>query len=334
MGYILSTMIALWIGFLVLVLICLALDLGVFHKTGEGEPSLSKAIGWSLVWITVGVGFSGVIYYIYESGLSGALLHTREGTLDHSGKQAALLYLTSYLLEKSLSVDNLFVIAIVFKSFRIAQKDQHRILYWGIIGALITRGIMIFGGLWLVERFEWLFYVFGAYLGYQGLKLFFEKDHGDEGYQEGFFVRQLRKVIPIAADGPGDHFTTRVDGKLFATPAFLALVVVELTDLMFAVDSVPAVLAVSTEPYIVYTSNIFAILGLRALYSVLAEMMERFHYLKYALAIILMFVGVKLCLHHWVEIPSFVSLSVILGCMVGGIAWSFIRSPGGSREAS
>jgi tellurite resistance protein TerC len=326
-------MIALWVGFLVLVFGCLALDLGVFRKRGEAELSLSKAIAWSLVWITFGVSFAGVIYYIYESGLAGAVLHTREGAPQHDGKQAAILYLTAYLLEKSLSVDNLFVIAIVFKSFRILPKDQHRVLYWGIVGALITRGIMIGSGLWLVERFEWLFYVFGAYLGYQGLKLFWEKEGDADGYEEGFFVRQIRKVLPVASDAPGDHFTTVIDGKRFATPAFLALVVVEITDLMFAVDSVPAVLAVSTEPYIVYTSNIFAILGLRALYSVLAEMMERFEYLKYALAFILIFVGVKLVLHHYVKIPSYVSLSVILGCMAGGIAWSFVRPRSGAREA-
>jgi tellurite resistance protein TerC len=326
-------MYALWAGFLALVLGCLALDLGVFRKHGESELGLSKAVAWSLLWIAVGLGFAGVIYYVYESGLSGAVLDTRDGASQHDGKQAALLYLTGYLLEKSLSVDNLFVIALVFKSFRIQPKDQHRVLYWGIVGALVTRGIMIGSGLWLVERFEWLFYVFGAYLGYQGLKLFFEKgDDGDE-YQEGFLVRQIRKVVPIASDAPHDHFTALIDGKRYATPAFLALVIVEITDLMFAVDSVPAVLAVSTEPYIVYTSNIFAILGLRALYSVLAEMMERFEYLKYALAVILVFVGVKLVLHHWVHVPSYVSLTVILGCMAGGIGWSFFRSGGGAREA-
>lgn len=318
-------MIGLWVGFLLLVVGCLALDLGVFRKRGESAMTLRKAMGWSLVWIAAGVSFSGVIYFIYERGLAGAVLHTGSGGAVHDGAQAALLYLTAYLLEKSLSIDNLFVIAIVFRNFKIAQPHQHRVLYWGIVGALVTRGVMIGGGLWLVERFAWLFYVFGAYLIYQGGKLLWEKkDDDDDG--EGFMVKTLRRSMPIAPEPAGDRFMTVVGGKRYATTAFLALIVVELTDLMFAVDSVPAVLAVATEPYIVYTSNIFAILGLRALYSVLSELMERFEHLQYALATILVYVGVKLCLHGHVHIPSFVSLAVILGSMSLGIAWSWIKS--------
>ncbi len=324
-------MIGLWVGFLLLVVGCLALDLGVFRKSGESAMTLKKAMGWSLVWIAAGVSFAGVIYVIYERGLAGAVLHTGPGggTI-HDGGQAALLYLTAYLLEKSLSIDNLFVIAIVFKNFKIAQHHQHRVLYWGIVGALVTRGIMIGSGLWLVERFAWLFYVFGAYLIYQGAKLLWEKKEGeDESPDEGLVVRTLRKSMPIAPEPDGDRFVTIIDGKRYATTAFLALVVVEITDLMFAVDSVPAVLAVATEPYIVYTSNIFAILGLRALYSVLVELMERFEHLQYALAVILVYVGVKLCLHGHVHVPSYVSLSVIIGSMTVGIAWSWIK--GGAR---
>ncbi len=322
-------MIGLWVGFLLLVVGCLALDLGVFRKSGEGAMTLRKAMGWSLVWIAAGVSFAGVIYVIYERGLAGAILHTggSGGTPVHDGGQAALLYLTAYVLEKSLSIDNLFVIAIVFKNFKIAQHHQHRVLYWGIIGALVTRGIMIGGGLFLVERFTWLFYVFGAYLIYQGAKLLWEKkEEDDEDGDEGVVVKTLRKSMPIAPEPAGDRFMTVIDGKRYATTAFLALVVVEITDLMFAVDSVPAVLAVATEPYIVYTSNIFAILGLRALYSVLSELMERFEHLQYALAAILVYVGVKLCLHGHVHIPSAISLSIILGAMTIGIAWSWIKS--------
>jgi tellurite resistance protein TerC len=326
-------MIGLWVGFLLLVVGCLALDLGVFRKRSEGAMTLRKAMGWSLVWIAAGVSFAGVIYFVYERGLAGAILHTGEGATIHDGGQAALLYLTAYVLEKSLSIDNLFVIAIVFKNFKIAPQHQHRVLYWGIIGALVTRGIMIGSGLWLVDRFAWLFYVFGAYLIYQGAKLLWEKKEDGEGEpDEGFVVRALRRWLPIAPEPVGDRFLTVIDGKRYATTAFLALVVVELTDLMFAVDSVPAVLAVATEPYIVYTSNIFAILGLRALYSVLAELMERFEHLSYALAVILVYVGVKLCLHGHVHIPSFVSLTVILGSMTLGVAWSWVKSAARAGE--
>lgn len=329
----------LWVGFLLLVFACLAIDLGAFrrrHKHGE-DMTLREATVWTLIWISVGVAFSGVIYYIYQHGIGGAVLDTRAGIVRGDGGHAATLYLTAFVLEKSLSIDNLFVIALVFQQFGVRPVHQHRVLLWGILGAIIMRGIMIGGGLYLVERFSWLFYVFGLYLAYQGVKLVVAGDDDDEGGdEESWFHRAIRKVLPISEEIEEDHFVTRINGKFFFTPLVLALIVVEFTDVMFALDSIPAVLAVSTEDFICYTSNIFAVLGLRSLYFVLAEMMERFKYLKHSLAVILVFVGVKLIFHHQIteHIPQAISiygsLAIITLTLVVGILWSWKK--GGEVE--
>ncbi len=325
----------LWIGFLLLVLACLALDLGAFHRRhadGSGM-TLREAVRWTAIWIAVGVAFSGVIFVLYQYKIDGAVLHTPKGLVEHDGTQASLLYLTAYLLEKSLSIDNLFVIAIVFKSFRVPATDQHRVLRWGILGAIVMRGLMIGGGIILVQRFTWLFYVFGLYLAYAGVKLMVTDEDGDgEGGEDSWFQRGMRRMLPISNELSGDRFSVTVDGKWMLTPLFLCLLVVEATDVVFAVDSVPAVLGISIDPFICYTSNIFAIMGLRSLYFVLADLMSRFAYLKHALSLVLIFIGVKLFCHHWISlyIPQKLaigfSLAFIVLTMTIGIAWSWRKS--------
>lgn len=327
----------LWVGFLVLIIACLALDLGAFrqrHRDG-GDISLREAARWTAIWIAAGVAFSAVIYVIYQWGIDGRMLHTTKGFVPHDGTQAALLYLTAYLLEKSLSVDNLFVITLVFQGFRVPRLQQHRVLRWGILGAIVMRGIMIGGGLMLIQRFSWLFYLFGAYLAYSGIKLMFEnEDEGDEDDEpkQGTFEKLARRVLPVSPRIDRDHFFTRIDGKLFITPLLLCLLVVEGTDVIFAVDSVPAVLGISVDPFICYTSNIFAVLGLRSLYFVLAGLMARFKYLKHALALVLIFIGIKLFCHHWISLylpqrlSIGLSLAFIIVTMTVGIAWSWTKS--------
>lgn len=325
-----------WIGFLLLVLACLAIDLGAFgrrHAAGS-EMSIGESVRWTLIWIATGLAFAGVVYLMYEHGWGGATLRTVDGVVENDGAEAALLYLTAYVLEKSLSIDNLFVMAIVFRRFQVTQVQQHRVLFYGILGAIVLRGFMIGGGLYLAQRFSWLFYVFGAYLAYTGVKLLVTDDEPaqeseSEARPDGWGMRMLRKVVPFTSMPGADHFVVRVDGKLHFTTLLACLLVIEATDVVFAVDSVPAVLAVSIEPFVCYTSNIFAILGLRSLYFVLARMMARFKHLKYSLSLILVFIGGKLFFHHWVaeHVPQRLaiggSLALIMILLTAGIAWSW-----------
>ncbi len=283
--------------------------------------STSSAVRWTLGWISVGVAFSGFVYFMYENHWYGAGLG--DEALD--GADAVSLYFTAYVLEKSLSVDNIFVISLIFTSLKVAPKQQRRILFWGILGALVFRTLMIVGGVWLIDHVAATFYFFGAILVFSGGRMLFggDEDHEDEGW----FVRSARRVLPIAKGDFGDRFRARVDGKLMLTQLSLALIAIELTDVVFAFDSVPAVLAISSDPFIVVTSNIFAILGLRSLYFVLASMMDRFHYLQVALAILLILIGAKLFAHDFVHISNTVSLSVVLGVVVLGIAASMLSKP-------
>jgi tellurite resistance protein TerC len=325
----------LWTGFILVVLACLALDLGAFrrrHAHGE-SMSIAEAARWTIIWIAVGVLFSGAIYLVYENGWFGFTLHTIDGVAGNDGSHAAALYLTAYLLEKSLSIDNLFVMALIFKSFGIAPVHQHRVLLWGIIGAIVMRGIMIGGGLFLIERFTWIFYVFGAYLAYSGVKLLrTDEEETPISPMESRVGLLLRRLVPITQTTEGDRFVVVRDGKRQFTQLLLCLLMIELTDVVFAVDSVPAVLAISVEPFICYTSNIFAILGLRSLYFVLAEMMARFQYLKHSLSAILIFIGAKLVLHEVIaehvsqRVSIWGSLSFIFVTMGIGIAWSWKKS--------
>ena len=280
----------LWVGFNVFVLLMLGLDLGVFHRKSH-EVSLKEALTWTGVWVTLALAFNVFIYYYFD-------------------EEFAVQFLTGYLIEKSLSVDNIFVIILIFSYFHVPSQYQHKVLFLGILGALVMRAIFIFAGIELIHRFHWLIYIFGAFLIITGIRMLFSGDAKIDP-EKNFFVRMVRKIMPVTNDYVGDKFFTRVDGALWATPLFLTLVVIEATDLIFAVDSIPAILAISEEPFIVYTSNAFAILGLRSLYFALAGIEKYFKYLKYGLALVLVFVGSKMAMSHLIKIPVEISLLVI-----------------------
>lgn len=301
-----------WIGFHLLVFIMLALDLGVFNRKIHA-PSAKEAAAWSAVWIGLALVFNGLVIL--------AKIHYLGHTIAF---QSGAEWFTGYILEKSLSVDNLFVFVMLFGAFKVDMKNQHRILYWGILGALIMRAVMIMAGTALLNRFEWMMYVFGAFLVYTGIHMFVAEDKETDPTNNRL-VRFFKRILPFDSEGGHEHFTVKRGGKLFFTPMLLVLLVVEATDLVFAVDSIPAVLAVTRDPFTVYTSNIFAILGLRSLYFLLAKMMDRFHHLKTGLAVILTFVGIKMCIGNWYHIPILFSLvfiaAVLAGCIVSSLAW-------------
>lgn len=297
---------ALWVGFTVFVLGMLALDLGVFHRKAH-EVSVREALGWTAVWISLALVFNLGVYVWF-------------------GSERALEFLTGYVIEKALSVDNIFVFIVVFSVFAVPAKLQHRVLFWGILGALVMRAIFIVLGAALLQRFHWVIYVFGAFLVFTGIKLLLHR--GDEVHPErNPLFKLFRRLVPSVGDFRDGRFTVVEAGKRYATPLLLVLVAIEATDIVFAVDSIPAIFAVTTDPFIVYTSNIFAILGLRALYFALAGMMGRFHYLKVGLSLVLVFVGVKMLLAGLYEIPIPVSLGVIVALLAGAIVASFLREP-------
>lgn len=290
-----------WLGFHVFVFAMLALDLEVFNRKAHA-PSVKEAAVWSSVWITLALVFNLVIFKV-------------------EGPQKGLEWLTGYLLEKSLSVDNLFVFVLLFASFRVELRHQHKVLFWGVLGALVMRAGMILAGTALLNRFAWMIYVFGGFLLFTGIKMLVTKEEERDPSQHPA-VRFFKRLVPFDEKGGFEHFFTFRDGRRFATPMLLVLVSVEITDVVFAVDSIPAVLAVTRDPFVVYTSNIFAILGLRSLYFLLAKMMDRFHRLKTGLAVILAFVGVKMCIAEWLKIPTVVSLLVILAVLLFSVAIS------------
>ena len=295
----------LWVGFNAFVLIMLALDLGVFHRKSH-EVSLKEALTWTGVWITLALIFNVLVYYYFDK--------------DH-----AVQFLTGYLIEKSLSIDNIFVIILIFSFFQVPLLYQHKVLFLGILGALVMRVIFIFAGLELIQRFHWLIYIFGGFLIITGIRMLSAKETVVDP-EKNFLVRMIRKILPVTSQYDGDKFFTRVNGSLWATPLFLALIVIEVTDLIFAVDSIPAILAISEEPFIVYTSNVFAILGLRSLYFALAGIEKYFKYLKYGLALILVFVGSKMAIANWFKIPVDISLLVIAAILVVSMVASVLKS--------
>ena len=289
-------------GFTAFVLMMLALDLGVFHRKAH-EVSFKEATTWSVVWISLALVFNGLFYY-YTTNKFGP----------EAGSRLSLEFLTGYIVEKSLSVDNIFVFVMVFAYFAIPPIYQHRVLFYGIIGALIFRAIFIGAGSWLMQ-FHWVIYVFGAFLIITGIKMMFAPEKQLEP-EKNFLIRLFKRFVPVTPQLHGQKFFTRIDGRLFATPLFIALLFLELTDIIFAVDSVPAIFALTKEPMIVFTSNIFAILGLRAMYFMLAGAVDKFHLLKYGLAVVLVFVGLKMV---WLndafggKFPITWSLGIILG---------------------
>lgn len=293
----------LWVGFNIFVLAMLAVDLGVFHRDAH-TVSIREASIWTSVWITLALVFNYGIYHFM-------------------GSQAGLEFLTGYLIEKALSVDNIFVFVLIFSYFRVPTKYQHRVLFWGILGALLMRGAMIGAGAYLISNFHWVIYIFGGFLVFTGIRMAVHQEH-DIDPEANPVLRLIRRVMPISPKYEGQKFFTKVTRngmvKRAATPLFVVLVLVETTDLIFAVDSIPAIFAVTQDPFLVYTSNVFAILGLRALYFLLAGVIEKFHYLKLGLSVVLVFVGAKMLLVDLVEVPISLSLGIIalvLGASVG-----------------
>ena len=294
----------LWLGFNVFVLLMLALDLGVFHKKSHAV-SVKEALTWSGVWIALALAFNYGIY-VYR------------------GETVALEFLTGYLIEKSLSIDNIFVFALIFSFFHVPREYQHKVLFWGIIGALVLRAIFIALGAALLAEFHWIIYVFGGFLVLTGIKMATQKEHGIHP-ERNPIVRLFRRMMPVSDRYHGDKFFTFENGKRIATPLFIVLLIVETTDLIFAVDSIPAIFAVTNDPFIVYTSNVFAILGLRSLYFALAGIMHKFHYLKIGLSLVLVFVGVKMLLTDVYKIPAEVSLLFIALVLAIAVIASLMR---------
>jgi tellurite resistance protein TerC len=355
-------MLSVWIGFIVFVLLMLALDLGVFNRKSH-VIGVREALGWSAMWISMGLSFSVFVYFAYSGqwfGL-GTVVDAVDG-LTNSGAIATEKYLTGYVVEKSLSVDNIFVIAMIFSSFAVPPIYQHRVLFWGIIGALVLRGTMIGVGAKLIAEFHWILYIFAAFLIFTAVKLLFFNSQ-DTDPNENIVIRLIRRFFPVTSRYHGKHFFVRagspesyesefpgapsipdeaVDkaqhGTLLLTPLALALVMVETTDVIFAVDSIPAIFAITADPFLVFTSNVFAILGLRSLYFALAGMIEKFRYLKVSLALILLVVGVKMLLAESLKLAlgehfNLYLLTVIISILAAGVFASLIADRRGrSRQ--
>jgi tellurite resistance protein TerC len=296
---------ALWLGFIVFVVAMLALDLGVFHRKAH-VVGFREAFIWSGVWISLALLFNALVWHWF-------------------GSERGLEFLTGYVIEKSLSVDNIFVFVIIFSALGIPALHQHRVLYWGILSALVLRAIMIFAGAAMLAKFHWLVYVFGAFLIVTGIKLYLQRNQ-EEHPESGWVMRTARRLIPATTRLDGSHFFTVENGKRVATPLLMALILVEVSDVIFAVDSIPAIFAITSDPFIVFTSNIFAILGLRSLFFVVAGLMDKFRYLKLGLAAVLIFVGVKMTTVDFYKIPPLVSLAVIVSILAIAIGASLYVS--------
>jgi len=302
-----ETPVIFWILFNAFVLIMLALDLGVFHRKSH-EVSTKEALIWTIVWVTLALIFNVILFY-------------------WKGQQQALEFFTGYLIEKALSVDNIFVFIMIFSYFQVPAKYQHKVLFWGILGALVMRAIFIFAGVALIEKFHFTIYIFGAILIYTGYKMF-NHNQAKIDPEKNPVVRFFRKIMPVTPHMHDDKFFVRINGQRFATPLFLVLILIETTDLIFAVDSIPAILAITQDQFIVYTSNVFAILGLRSLYFALAGIVHRFWLLTYGLAIVLLFVGAKMLLIDVYKIPIAWSLLFIAITITASVVLSFkIRQP-------
>lgn len=304
--------------FLLFVFALLALDLGVFHKSKK-PVSVKESLAWTAVWVSLALLFGGVVFWMYSTNFLGV---NPKG--DPPGK-AMIDFYTGYLIEESLSLDNIFVMALIFSYFKIPERFQHNILFWGILGAVVFRLIMILLGTAFVKQFEWATYIFGAILLYSAYRMIKESDE-ESDFKDSFGVRMLSKIIPIDWDHQHGKYIVIHNGKRMATVLLACLVVIEFTDILFAVDSIPAIFAVTKDPFIVFTSNIFAILGLRSLYFFLSGMLHRFEYLKYSLVFILAFIGVKMMVVHFIEIPSWISLSIIAVALAIGLLVSLRKT--------
>lgn len=300
----------IWIVFIAFILVFLALDLGVFNKENHVIKTKEATI-WTAIWVTVALSFSGVIYWLFANGMV-------DNPTGLTPNNAVLKYITGYLIELSLSVDNVFVIAVIFASFKIPPLYQHRVLFWGILGAIVFRAIMIFFGVALITRFEWIIYVFGLFLLYTAYKML-QGEEEEFNPKKSFVFKQIKKLYPITGSIQGDQFFVKRMGIKAATPLFVALIVIELTDILFALDSIPAILAITADPFIVFSSNILAIMGLRSMYFLISRMLEKFRYINYSLVVILAFVGLKMLASHYIHLPEWVSLTVISAALIGGV---------------
>jgi tellurite resistance protein TerC len=310
---------AFWIGFGLFIAFMLALDLGVFNRHHH-VVSFKEAAIWSAVWIGLALLFAAGLY----------IWQTRVGGAEHA-QDILFAYLTGYIVELSLSIDNLFVIAIIFSYFRVPREDQHSVLFWGIIGALVMRGILIFLGVGLITKFHWMIYVFGAFLVFTGIKMVVS--HGKElEPDKNPVIRGFRRIMPVTDNYRSGKFFTHVNNKVHATPLFIALLMVEVTDLIFAVDSIPAILAITSIPFIVITSNAFAVMGLRSMYFALAGFIESFHLLHYGLSAVLVFIGMKMLLVDIYHVPIGVSLAVVVGLIAVAVVASIIIKPSHDKE--
>ncbi|MCM4166380.1 Putative membrane-bound redox modulator Alx [Arenibacter antarcticus] len=304
-----------WGSFIGIIIIFLALDLGVFHKNDHVIKSKEAGI-WTAIWITVALSFSGVIYWLFDA----EIIANPTGLTPNN---AVLKYITGYLIELSLSIDNVFVIAVIFSAFKIPAIYQHRVLFWGILGAIVFRALMIIFGVALITKFDWIIYVFGVFLLYTAFKML--RSHDSEfDPKSSFIFKQIKKIYPITSKINGHDFFIKRMGVTAATPLFVALVIIELTDILFALDSIPAILAITADPFIVFSSNILAILGLRSMYFLISRMLQKFRFINYSLVVILAFVGLKMLFSHHIEIAEWVSLTVISVSLGGGIAASLL----------
>lgn len=311
----------IWIIFIACIVLFLALDLGVFNKHDHVIKS-KEAATWTAVWVTLALSFSGIIYWLFSGGLIENPTGLTPGT-------AVMKYITGYLIELSLSIDNVFVIAVIFSAFSIPPIYQHRVLFWGILGAVVFRALMIMFGVALINRIDEIIYVFGVFLLYTAYKMF-KSDNIEFNPKKSWVFRNLMKVFPMTTEMEGNRFFVKRLGITMATPLFMALIIIELTDILFALDSIPAILAITADPFIVFSSNILAILGLRSMFFLISRMLTKFRFINYSLVVILAFVGVKMLLGHHVDIPEWLSLSVIVVSLVGGILASVYipESPG------
>ncbi len=305
----------IWASFLLLIFCFLALDLGVFNKTDHVIKSREAGM-WTSLWVSVALGFSAVIYWLFSNGMVANPTQLDPGN-------AVLKYITGYLIELSLSIDNVFVIAVIFQAFGIPALYQHRVLFWGILGAIVFRALMILFGVTLINQFDWIIYVFGAFLLYTAFKML-RTDNIKYDPKKSFVFRQVKKIYPLTTTIHGNKFFMRRMGLQAATPLFVALIVIELTDILFALDSIPAILAITADPFIVFSSNIMAILGLRSMYFLVSRMLAKFRFIHYSLAVILAFVGVKMLTAHYVHFPEWLSLILIIVSLSVGVGISMM----------
>ena len=296
-----ETSLAVWVGFVIFILLVLLLDLGVFHKKSH-TVGFKESIIWSGVWIALALAFAVIILY-------------------WRGQEDFMLFLTGYVIEKSLSVDNLFVFLLIFGFFKIPNQYQHKVLFYGILGALIMRAFFIWAGIAILTKFEWVIYIFGAFLVYSGVKMLMP--HGDEhDLEKSWVINWTKKIFPTTPHFHDDKFFVKLNGAWMITPLFITLIFVEFSDLVFAIDSIPAIIGITNDPFLVFTSNVFAILGLRSLYFALKGFADMFHYLKYGLAVILMFIGIKMLIIHWFHMPVAVTMGVIFFVLLSSVLLS------------